>query len=76
MNKQIALAALALALLPGGVFAAAKPMHTMHTMKAAPTMYKCSKCGMTVSAAVAKKDHYKDAMDGGTLVPVKPAKKA
>ena len=26
---------------------------------------------MKVSAAVAKKDHYKDPMDGGKLVPVK-----
>jgi hypothetical protein len=30
---------------------------------------------MTYSAAAAKKDHYKDPMDGGTLVPVKMAKK-
>ncbi len=75
--KMIALAGLALALLPSAVFAAhAKPAHTMKAMKPAATMYQCSKCGMKVTAAVAKKDHYKDPMDGGTLVPVKTAKKA
>lgn len=42
---------------------------------AAATMYECTTCHMKVSAATAKKDHYKDPMDGGTLVPVKPAKK-
>ena len=36
-------------------------------------MYECQKCHMKVSAAVAKKDHYKDPMDGGKLVPVKPS---
>jgi hypothetical protein len=74
--KKIALAGLLLALLPTAVFAAhVKPMHKMAVVKSAPTLYKCSKCGMTYSATAAKKDHYKDPMDGGTLVPVKTAKK-
>ena len=38
----------------------------------AATMYECQVCHMKVSAAVAKKDHYHDPMDGGALVPVKP----
>ena len=74
--KKIALAGLVIALLPTAVFAApAKPMHKMAAMKSAPMMYQCSKCGMKVTAAVAKKDHYKDPMDGGKLVPVKMAAK-
>ena len=36
-------------------------------------VYRCEKCGATYSAADAKKYHYKDPMDGGTLVPVAPA---
>jgi RND family efflux transporter MFP subunit len=38
---------------------------------AGQTLYRCEKCGMTYSATDAKKDHYTDPMDGGTLVPVK-----
>jgi multidrug efflux pump subunit AcrA (membrane-fusion protein) len=34
------------------------------------TVYRCEICGMTYSAADAKKDHYVDPMDGGKLVPV------
>ena len=30
---------------------------------------------MKFSAAVAKKDHFHDPMDGGALIPVKPASK-
>ena len=76
MNKTLTLSALALTLLPLTVSAA--PTH--HPMKApakmAATMYQCQKCHMKVSAATAKKDHYKDPMDGGKLVPIKqpPAK--
>jgi multidrug efflux pump subunit AcrA (membrane-fusion protein) len=33
-------------------------------------LYRCSKCGMTFSAANAKKDGYIDPMDGGKLLPV------
>lgn len=36
------------------------------------TLYKCEKCGMTYSAADAKKHNYVDPMDGGTLVPASP----
>jgi len=43
---------------------------------AAPMMFECSKCHMKVTAAVAKKDHLKDPMDGGTLNPVKSGKTA
>lgn len=35
-------------------------------------VYRCEKCGMTYSAADAKKYNYKDPMDGGTLRPVAP----
>jgi multidrug efflux pump subunit AcrA (membrane-fusion protein) len=34
------------------------------------TVYRCEICGMTYSAADAKKDNYVDPMDGGKLVPV------
>lgn len=34
-------------------------------------VYRCSKCGMTYSAADAAKYHYADPMDGGKLVKVK-----
>ncbi len=34
------------------------------------TLYRCEKCGMTYSAADAKKNNYIDPMDGGKLVPV------
>jgi hypothetical protein len=78
MNKTLTLSALALTLLP--LTANAAPMH--HAMKApaktAATMYQCQKCHMKVSAATAKKDGYKDPMDGGKLVPMTkaPAKAA
>ena len=73
MKSRITLAGLIIALLP--TIALAAPVKT-HSVKAAPkaaktaTMYECSKCHMKVSAAVAKKDHYKDPMDGGKLVPM------
>ncbi len=35
-------------------------------------VYRCEKCGMTYSAADAKKDNFVDPMDGGRLVPVSP----
>ena len=70
MKSLILATGLALSLLP--LAATAAPTH--HAMKApakmAATMYQCQKCHMKVSAAVAKKDHYKDPMDGGKLVPV------
>ena len=73
MNKLLALSALALALLP--LVANAAPTHhaTKSPAKMAATMYQCQKCHMKVSAAVAKKEHYKDAMDGGKLVPITAA---
>jgi hypothetical protein len=37
------------------------------------TVYRCEKCGMTYSAADAKKNNFIDPMDGGKLVPVAPA---
>ena len=40
---------------------------------AGQTVYRCEKCGMTYSAADAKKNNYHDPMDGGKLVPVTPA---
>jgi hypothetical protein len=65
--------ALCLSILPLGSFAAQK---TEKKAVAAATMYECTKCHMKVTAAVAKKDHYKDPMDGGTLAPVKATPKA
>jgi hypothetical protein len=73
MNKMLALSALALTLLP--LAASAAPTHhaTKAHSKMAATMYQCQKCHMKVTAAAAKKDHYKDPMDGGKLVPVTAA---
>lgn len=71
ITTAIALAACFAALLPAAALAAPK-----HVQKAtAPTIYECVKCHMKVSAAIAKKDHYKDPMDGGKLVPVKATAK-
>lgn len=67
--KNLSLTAgLALSLLPLAV-SAAPTHHAMKTPAKAAAMYQCQKCHMKVSAAVAKKDHYKDPMDGGKLVP-------
>lgn len=69
----IASAGVILSLLP--LAATAAPAKTAPVKKTvAATTYECTKCHMKVSAATAKKDHYKDSMDGGTLVPVKTAK--
>ena len=63
---------LALSLLP--VAAIAAPHHAAKApTKTAATMYQCQKCHMKVSAAMAKKDGYKDPMDGGKLLPMKAA---
>lgn len=35
-----------------------------------PTTYKCEKCHMNYSAADAKKNNYRDPMDGGRILPV------
>lgn len=83
MKTRIALVGLFIALLPAASVAAPAKSHSVnpHSVKAMPkatkatVMYECSKCHMRVSAAVAKKDHFKDSMDGGTFVPVKTAKK-
>ena len=73
MKNLILSTGIVLSLLP--LSANAAPAH--HAMKApakmAATMYQCQKCHMKVTAAVAKKDGYKDPMDGGKLVPVKAA---
>ncbi len=72
MKTRIALAGLVIALLP--TMAQAAPAKA-HPVKKATAMYECSKCHMKVSAAIAKKDGYKDPMDGGKLIPVKAAAK-
>ncbi len=74
MKSKIALAGLALALLPVTALAAPAKMKPMRKPTQASAMYECTKCHMKVTAAVAKKDGYKDSMDGGKLVPVKTAK--
>ena len=70
MKNLILTAGFALFLLP--LTAIAAPTH--HAMKAhgktAATMYQCQKCHMKFSSATAKKDHYKDPMDGGKMVPM------
>ncbi len=72
MNKILALSGLTLALLP--MASTAAPAHgadkRMEGKKATATAYQCQKCHMKVSAATAKKDGYKDPMDGGKLLPV------
>lgn len=77
LNTPPVLTGLVIALLPTTAPAApAKVRSAPKTVKtAAATLYECSKCHMKVSAAVAKKDHFKDPMDSGTLTPVKAAKK-
>lgn len=73
-KMMIASAGVLLSLLSAAATAA--PAKTAPVKKtAAATTYECTKCHMKVSAATAKKDHYKDSMDGGALVPVKTAKK-
>lgn len=76
MNKAITSIATVLlitaSLLPASVGYAA-PAKTAHAAKHAVVVYLCTKCHMKLSAAQAKKDHYVDPMDGGKLIPVKPA---
>ncbi len=73
MNKTLALGALALTLLPMVSSTALASSGGKHSPKAAATSYQCQKCHMKVSAATAKKDGYKDPMDGGKLVPMSQA---
>jgi len=75
MKNLVLATGLALSLLP--LSANAAPTH--HAMKAhkmAAATYQCQKCHMKVPAAEAKKDHYKDPMDGGKLVPMTTPAKA
>ena len=74
MKSQIVLAGLALALLPVTAQAAPAKIKPAPKTTQAAAFYECTKCHMKVTAAAAKKDGYKDPMDGGTLVPVKTAK--
>ena len=76
--KMILATGLALSLLPLGASAAPAHHATKAHARMAATRYQCLKCHMKVSAATAKKDGYKDPMDGGKLVPVAttPAKTA
>jgi RND family efflux transporter MFP subunit len=48
---------------------------TLPAATSGQTVYRCEKCGMTYSAADAKKNNFVDPMDGGKLVPVAPAPK-
>ena len=68
MNSRVVLTGLLIVLFPAAIMAG--PVTAHKTAKTAATMYECQKCHMKVSAAVAKKDHFKDPMDGGKLVPV------
>ncbi len=76
-KSAVAVAGITLGLLP--LTAAAAPVKAPHATPAKKTaataLYECTQCHMRVDAATAKKDHYKDPMDGGALVPVKAAKK-
>lgn len=51
--------------------AVAAPPKTAKPTKKDSTTYECSKCHMKVTAAMAKKDKFKDPMDGGKFVPTK-----
>jgi DNA-directed RNA polymerase subunit RPC12/RpoP len=62
--------------LPGVASTPKKTHHVAKATKVAAATYVCTKCGMTFSAADAKKDHYKCTMDGGKLVPQKAAAKS
>jgi hypothetical protein len=66
MRRTIALATIALALIPVASFGATK-----QKAKTTPIVYVCQKCHMKFTAAQAKIDHYKDPMDGGKLFPIK-----
>lgn len=70
INKTLLLSGLALTLLPMTAALAHGDGKHMAGKKAATTTYQCQKCHMKVAAATAKKDHYKDPMDGGKLLPV------
>ena len=70
LKSALALAIVSLCLLSEAALLAAPPK-TAPAKKSAPAFYQCTKCHMKVSAAAAKKSHYKDSMDGGTFVPVK-----
>jgi len=62
MKNLILATGLALSLLPLAANAAPTHHATKAPAKMAATMYQCQKCHMKVSAATAKKDHYKDPM--------------
>ncbi len=70
MKTPIALAALAIALIPASLSASAKSK-----APAATTAYECSTCHMHFTAAMARKDHFKDPMDGGKLIAIKAPSK-
>ena len=72
MKNLVLVTGLALSLLP--LAATASPAHhAAKTPAKTATMYQCQKCHMKVSAATAKKDGYKDPMDGGKLMPMPAA---
>ena len=50
-----------------------KALPTAAAATSGATVYRCEKCGMTYSAADAKKNNFVDPMDGGKLVPVPSA---
>lgn len=70
MKNLFLAAGLGLSLFP--LVASAAPTHhaSKAPVKTSAAMYQCQKCHMKVSAATAKKDGYKDPMDGGKLVPM------
>ena len=68
MKTAIRILAIATSLLPISAFAA-KPKHATPKV----TAYECTVCHMKLTPAQAKKNHYKDPMDGGKLVPVSRA---
>jgi len=75
VNTSLALTGLVIALLPVTALAAPAKGHSVKATPKAAVMYECQKCHMKVTGAVAKKDGYKDPMDGGKLVTVKMAHK-
>jgi hypothetical protein len=76
MNSRI-IAVVMIAMLPSILLASpAKKVKAKAPAAVSASVYECSVCHMQYSAADAKKDHYKDSMDGGKLLPVKPAVKS
>ena len=76
MKRTMTLVGAVLALIQiASVGAFAHTGHHPANKMAGAKSYECAKCHMKFTAAQAKKDHYKDPMDGGKLMPAAAAPK-